>query len=216
MNHIFISKLKDSYEKKKLLIRSRLNDFKQIKKHATDEKLFEEMTFCILAAGTSAKMALRSTEAVKDVLIFGDFNQIKKSLTGYYRYPNIRAYHLIQCREYLISEFDFKIKDTINKIKDPIDRRGFLAKEEGIKGIGIKEASHFLRNTGHSGYGILDKHIIYYLYELGLIASIEVPTSENKYLEIEKILIHFSEDIGIHIDELDLLLWSEKTGEILK
>ena len=83
MNHNFISKLQDSYEKKKQIIRSRLNDFKQIKKHATDEKLFEELTFCILAAGTSARMALRSTEAVKDVLIFGDFNQIKSSLTGY-------------------------------------------------------------------------------------------------------------------------------------
>lgn len=216
MNHNFISKLQESYEKKKLLIRSRLNDFKQIKKNATNEKLFEELTFCILAAGTSARMALRSTEVVKDVLIFGDFNQIKSSLTGYYRYPNLRAYHLIQCREYLKSEFDFKIKDLINKFKNPIDRRGFLAKSEGIKGIGFKEASHFLRNTGYSGYAILDKHIIYYLYELGLIASNEVPSTENKYLEIENILINFSNDIGINMDELDLLLWSEKTGEILK
>lgn len=216
MNHNFISKLQDSYEKKKLLIRSRLNDFKQIKKHATDEKLFEEMTFCILAAGTSAKMALRSTEAVKDVLIFGDFNQIKSSLTGYYRYPNLRAYHLIQCREYLKTEFDFNIKDLINKFKNPIERRGFLAKSEGIKGIGFKEASHFLRNTGFSGYAILDKHIINYLFELDLIDSNDVPSSENRYLEIENILKKFSKDIGIDIDELDLLLWSEKTGEILK
>ena len=44
----------------------------------------------------------------------------------------------------------------------------------------------------------------------------EVPGSENKYLEIESILKEFSREIGIHIDELDLLLWSEKTGEILK
>ena len=44
----------------------------------------------------------------------------------------------------------------------------------------------------------------------------DVPVSENKYLEIEDILKGFSKDIGINIDELDLLLWSEKTGEILK
>ena len=216
MTHNFISKLQDSYDKKKQIIKSRLNDFKRVKKQATDEKLFEEMTFCILAAGTSAKMALRSTEAVKDVLTFGDFNQIKRSLTVYYRYPNLRAYHIIQCREYLKSTFGFKIKEMINKFKDPIERRGFLAKTEGIKGIGFKEASHFLRNTGYSGYAILDKHIIYYLYELKLIDSNEVPGSENRYLEIETILKKFSKDIGINIDELDLLLWSEKTGEILK
>ncbi|NIP38034.1 MAG: hypothetical protein GWO07_14560 [Candidatus Dadabacteria bacterium] len=216
MSLIYISKLQDSYDKKKPLIKSRLSDFKQIRKTATDEKLFEEMTFCILAAGTSARMALRSTEAVKYVLNFGDFNQIKRSLTGYYRYPNLRAYYLIQCREHLKSEYGFRIKETLDRWKDPIEKRRFLANSPGIKGIGFKEASHFLRNTGHSGYAILDKHIINYLYELKLIKSNEVPTAENKYLETEKILINFSKDIGIHIDELDLLLWSEKTGEILK
>ncbi|HSG30477.1 MAG TPA: DNA lyase [Thermodesulfobacteriota bacterium] len=216
MNHKLISRLQDSYEKKKPLIKSRLNDFKQIRKNASDELLFEEMTFCILAAGTSAKMALNSVEAVKDVLAFGDFNQIRASLIGHYRYPNLRANHIIQCREYLKSEYNFNIRDMIANIKDPIERRGFLATTSEIKGIGFKEASHFLRNTGHSGYAILDKHIIYYLYELNLIRSNEIPTTENKYLETEKILINFSKDIGINIDELDLLLWSEKTGEILK
>lgn len=44
----------------------------------------------------------------------------------------------------------------------------------------------------------------------------DVLASENKYLEIDNILKIISKDIGINIDELDLLLWSEKTGEILK
>ncbi len=216
MNNNLLSNLHDSYKKKKLLIRSRLKEFKEIKKNATDEMLFEELTFCILAAGTSAKMALRSVEAVKNVLFFGDYNLIKNSLIGFYRYPNLRAYHIIQCREYLKFEYNFNIKYLINKYKNPIEKRGFLAKSEGIKGIGFKEASHFLRNIGYSGYAILDKHIIKYLFELDLIDSNNVPTSESRYLEIEDILKKFSNDIGIHIDELDLLLWSEKTGEILK
>ena len=216
MNKNLLSNLHDSYKKKKLLIRSRLKEFNEIKKNATDEKLFEELTFCILAAGTSAKMALRSVEAVKNVLFFGDYNLIKNSLIGFYRYPNLRAYHIIQCREYLKIEYNFNIKYLMNKYKNPIERRALLANSEGIKGIGFKEASHFLRNTGYSGYAILDKHIIKYLFELDLIGSNNVPTSENRYLEIEDILKKFSNDIGIHIDELDLLLWSEKTGEILK
>jgi len=216
MNNNLLSNLHDSYKKKKLLIRSRLKEFKEIKKDATDERLFEELTFCILAAGTSAKMALRSVEAVKNVLLFGDYNLIKNSLIGFYRYPNLRAYHIIQCREFLKFEYNFNIKYLMNKYKNPIEKRGFFAKSEGVKGIGFKEASHFLRNTGYSGYAILDKHIIKFLFELDLIDSNNVPTSENRYLEIENILKKFSNDIGIHIDELDLLLWSEKTGEILK
>lgn len=42
----------------------------------------------------------------------------------------------------------------------------------------------------------------------------DVPVSVNKYLEIENSLKNFSKNTGINIDELDLLLSSEKTGEI--
>lgn len=216
MNNSFIYKLKESYVKKQAVIKARLSEFQYFREYGRDEELFLEMTFCILAAGTSARMAMRSTDAVRDVLVFGDYNQIKNSLTGFYRYPNLRAYHLIQCREFIKNEYGFKITEMLDEFTDPIERRGFLAKTEGIRGIGFKEASHFLRNIGYCGYGILDKHIIGYLYQLGLVESYDVPATENKYLETERTLIRFSQDIGINIDELDLLLWSEKTGEILK
>jgi thermostable 8-oxoguanine DNA glycosylase len=35
-------------------------------------------------------------------------------------------------------------------------------------------------------------------------------------LEIEQKFIDFSKEIGIGVDELDLLLWSRKNGRILK
>ena len=42
------------------------------------------------------------------------------------------------------------------------------------------------------------------------------PTTQAGYLEIEKRLEQFAKEIGIDMDHLDLLLWSRKTGEILK
>jgi N-glycosylase/DNA lyase len=91
-----------------------------------------------------------------------------------------------------------------------------LAKNKNIKGIGYKEASHFLRNIGFSGYGILDKHILNTLYEFKVINNPKPPSTRDKYLYTEEKLKGLAEILEIHMDELDLLLWSEKTGEILK
>ena len=87
---------------------------------------------------------------------------------------------------------------------------------ENFKGIGYKEASHFLRNIGFKGYGILDKHIINCLFELGVIKEAIPPKNKRDYLEIEEKMKKFSEKIRIDFDELDLVLWSFKTGKVLK
>jgi len=208
--------LKQAYTQKKRLIRARLNDFQKIIRTADDNRLFEELTFCICTAGASAKMGLKSVDAMRDILPNGSLSKLRKRLDGVHRYPNARPTYIIHTREYLKREYDFKIKDLLKSFEDPIERRDFLAKNKNIKGIGYKESSHFLRNIGFSGYAILDKHILNTLYELKIIKSPKPPTTREKYVEIEDKLKEFSNNLGIHIDELDLLLWSEKTGEILK
>jgi N-glycosylase/DNA lyase len=95
-------------------------------------------------------------------------------------------------------------------------RRDFFAKNKGIKGLGYKEASHFLRNIGYPGYAILDKHILNSLREMGIIGKGMRPATREGYRAIEQRLERFSREIGIDMDHLDLLLWSRKTGEILK
>lgn len=208
--------LKQAYAKKKSAIRSRLNEFRKIGEEADDNQLFEELSFCICTAGASAKMGLKSVEAMRDILADGSLKKLRTRLDGVHRYPNARPAYIIHTREYLKSEYDFRIKDLLKSFQDPLERRDFFAKNKNIKGIGYKESSHFLRNIGFSGYAILDKHILNTLYELKIIKSPKPPTTRDKYLEIENKLKRLANNIGIHIDELDLLLWSEKTGEILK
>ena len=208
--------LKKAYTKKRAAIKERLSDFEKIIAQADDNRLFEELAFCICTAGASAKMGIRSVDAMRDSLPNGSLNKLQSKLDGVHRFPNARPRYIIHTREYLMSEHKFKIKELILSFEDPIKRRDFFAKNKNIKGIGYKEASHFLRNIGFSGYAILDKHILNTLHELKIIKEPKPPTTRDKYLEIEGKLKDFADDIGIHIDELDLLLWSEKTGEILK
>ena len=211
-----IDRLIMDYELKRSPIRSRLREFKQIFKNGDDLKIFEELSFCIFTANATAKMGLRSIDAVGDMLMDANELEISQRLKGIHRFPNSRARYVFVTREYLKREFDFRLKDLITSLKHPPNRRDFFARCSGIKGIGYKEASHFLRNIGFGGYAILDKHILRSLYDLNVIESLEPPITRNNYLSIENKLRRFAKRIGIDMDELDLLLWSEKTGEILK
>ena len=92
----------------------------------------------------------------------------------------------------------------------------WLVREKGIKGLGYKEASHYLRNIGFSGYAILDKHVLRCLFELKIIDEPKPPNTRSRYLTVEEKLKQFAAGAGIDFDELDLVLWSIKTGEILK
>ena len=86
-----------------------------------------------------------------------------------------------------------------------------------VMGLGYKEATHFLRNIGkNNGLAILDRHILRMLKRLGVVHSIPNSINKKQYLEIEHRFKMFANDIGIVLDELDLVFWSMGTGEIRK
>jgi N-glycosylase/DNA lyase len=199
-------------------IRARLREFHQVWRTASDARLWEEMVYCIFTAGASAKMGLRSVEAVRPLLATGQPKDMTSALiaAGAHRFPNARPGYVVITRHYLQSSFSMRLRERLKSFRDPFERRDWLATEPRIKGLGYKEASHYLRNIGFKGYSILDKHIVRCLAELGVIDSPRPPTNRRRYLETESLMRQFAGDVGIDFDELDLVLWSIKTGEILK
>jgi N-glycosylase/DNA lyase len=197
-------------------IRARLAEFRSIWKDGSDSRLWEELVYCIFTAGASARMGLRSVEAVRHLLEDGSEDELAAALQSRHRYPNSRSGYIAVTREYLRADCGMRLRERLEGFHDPLERRDWLARERRIKGLGYKESSHYLRNIGFSGYGILDKHILRSLAELKVIASPVPPATRTRYLETEERLKTFALDIGIDFDELDLVLWSMKTGEILK
>jgi N-glycosylase/DNA lyase len=63
---------------------------------------------------------------------------------------------------------------------------------------------------------ILDRHILKNLIKYGVIDEVPKSLTEKKYTEIEGKMRAFSKEIGIPFSHLDLLWWSEETGEIFK
>jgi len=233
-DNLSIRNLKKEYLLKKNRINNRLEEFdkfyngsfswffedgkmelKEVNKK-DDERLFEELCFCILTANTSAKMGMRAIDKIRPFLINGNQEKMSKALEGVYRFNNLRPAYIIHTREYLQS-FGFKLKEKIESLKNDGEKlRDFFAFNKGIKGLAYKEASHFLRNIGFTGYAILDKHILNSLLEFRVIEELKTPLKISEYKEIENKMKLFSNEIGIPMDELDLLLWSRRTGKILK
>lgn len=211
-----IERIKTAYAERGGEIRARIREFEDVWKTATDERLWEEMVFCFFTGGCSAKMGLRSVEAVRPLLLTGTHEELMNALVGRHRYPRARAGYIVASREFLTEHCGLELRKKLQSFEDHLERRDWLVKEKRIKGLGYKEASHFLRNVGLKGYAILDKHILRSLAELEIISDPKPPNTRSKYLTIEDSLKKLAEESEIDFDELDLVLWSLKTGEILK
>lgn len=211
-----VRSIRETLPQKAPEIRRKLKEFENIVKSASEEVIFEELVFCIFTAGTSARMGLNALSTVRSILSSAGEDEIRARLRGVYRFPNVRSKHVIHTRDYLAREYGLKLRPLLLSFKDPVERRDFFALNKDIKGLSFKEASHFLRNIGFRGYAILDKHILQCLFELGITKSTRPPHSRSKYIEIENKFKKFSKRNGFDFDEMDLFLWSEKTGEILK
>jgi len=199
-------------------IKKKLSEFDEVWRKGTDARLWEELAFCIFTAGASARMGLNSVNAVRSLLLEGEPEEMTLALkeAGAHRFPVARPRYIVTTRAYFRAEFDMALRKRLRSFSDPFERRDWLAQEKQIKGLGYKEASHFLRNIGVKGHAILDKHVMKCLAEVGVVDSSKPPTNRKRYLEVEQQLLRFAKYIKVNCDELDLVLWSMKTGEILK
>lgn len=213
---ITIENIKRTHKERRAEIRQRLSEFAAVRESGTDLNLWEEMVFCFFTGGCSARMGLNALEAVKPILMTGGQDELASALTGVHRYPNARARYIVASRDFLRKHCGLELRKKLRDFDCSLERRDWLVREKGIKGLGYKEASHYLRNIGFKGYAILDKHVLNCLAELKIIVDPKPPNTRSRYLMVEEKLKQLTEMTQIDFDELDLVLWSMKTGVILK
>lgn len=202
------------YKKKKPEIKKRIEEFSEIY-NSTDRSIFLELCFCILTPQAKAVYCDKAVkELSKDNLILnGSKSQVRSKLNKV-RFPNNKTSYLLYARDYFCEGEEIKIKSKIDET-NVFKTRDWLVEE--VKGIGYKEASHFLRNIGlGKNLAILDRHILSKLKEYGTIEENSSITTKKGYLNIEDKFREFSEYINIPMQELDLLFWSQETGFIFK
>lgn len=207
----------DYYNKIRPAIKERISEFQRIIKRGNNEDIFSELCFCILTANANA---VKCHQAIKDlrssgVLTSANVGRIKPKIKGRARFHNKKADYIVRATKLFMKNSCLNIIGKLDTA-DIIGTRERLVRD--IKGYGYKEASHFLRNIGlGADIAILDRHILKNLKKYGVIDKIPSSLGSRKvYLSIEDKMRGFSKDIGIMMDELDLLFWSMQTGFIFK
>jgi len=204
------------YESKRQEIALRLHEFRNIWKKGTNKEIFTELVFCILTPQANGKLCWSAVENMirKGVLFTGDRGQIVKELSSA-RFIHKKSAYIVEAREKFFLDSKVSLKSIISQIGDGYKAREWLVRN--VKGIGYKEASHFLRNIGfEQNLAILDRHIVRNLQFVGVIEEIPDSLSKSRYFEIEKRMMEFSKAIQIPMSYLDLVMWYKETGEIFK
>jgi len=209
-----LAALRAQYRRRRKEIAARLAEFRRTGS-AADRKIFAELCFCILTPQSKALVCDRIIQglASSGLLFDGNACQIRPHVRHARFYRNKTGY-IVGARTLLSASGSLRIKDKLNG-KDPCAAREWLVKN--IRGIGYKEASHFLRNIGMGeDLAILDIHILRNLERLGVIKQVPRSLTRKKYLDIEGKLREFARKTGIPTGHLDLLFWSMGTGVIFK
>lgn len=205
--------LLELYAPVKETIESRLEEFRQIWKTASDEELFCELVFCLLTPQSKAKNAFWAVERLtkKCIISNGEPDQIQVELSGV-RFSNRKAEYICKAQRMFSWQ---SLRSILAGFDNPISAREWLVRN--VLGLGYKEASHFLRNIGiGEDLAILDRHILKNLAIMGVIDKQPASLSRKTYLDIEKKMLGFSRQVGIPMGQLDLLLWYKEAGEVFK
>jgi len=173
------------------------------------KEIFYDLCFCICAPQTTFVSNRKVIEELKkrdfykhDVI---NLPQICKPV----RFYNNKAKHLLAAK----NNFD-TIMYHVNLYLKHRDKPGhagamreYLVDE--VKGLGMKAASHFLRNLGETNLAIIDTHILKFLacneYELKEIRK--MATSKRGYRCLEFDFKVIAQEYRLSVAELDALVW---------
>jgi N-glycosylase/DNA lyase len=192
----------------KTVIDERMKDFNYFR-DASSEEVFLEMCFCFMTANFQAEKSWKIQKELGSKMwtLEEEALQLELKRLGHRFWPQ-RGTRICEARG-----FKDSILDELAKFDNEIEMREWIVKN--FKGLGMKEASHFLRNVGYNNVAIIDKHIINILVSEEIIERPKTVTP-TKYVEIEKALREIAQKTKLSLGELDLYLWSEATGKVLK
>ena len=191
-------------------VEERLREFELISK-SDRQAWLREMAFCLLSANFSAikayKMALELERS--GLLIKGNKQEIISYLTSMgHRFYNTRANFIVEARKELN-----KVYTVIPKLND-FEAREWLRNR--IKGFGMKESSHFLRNVGRKNLAIIDRHILRVMKRYGIISEVPKTLTKRRYVSLEEKLREVARLCDTNLAELDLYLWYSEKGIVFR
>jgi len=204
----FLDEIRGAMKEVYSRVKERGGEFEKMGKN--EDSLFKELCFCILTANFKAEGGMRIQEAIGDGFLELNEDRLAERLRKLgYRFPRIRASYIVEAQR-----LHGALGETLAGFENAEEAREWLV--ENVKGLGYKEASHFLRNVGFKNVAIVDRHILNFLEDKKLIKEVPKSLNRTRYIKLEKLLSAIASKLDLTLGELDLYIWYMKTGKVLK
>jgi N-glycosylase/DNA lyase len=199
----------------------------------SETQLWEELCLCILSSNVPYELALSAFQHLNNITLLNPqrivesptattkieselskriyLPQRKDGSMRRYRFPHVRAKNIVDAAKSLYCG-NRNLSEILWSSHSETKARKVLV--ENVPGIGLKQASHFLRNIGYSSQlAIIDSHVISFLREVGVIGKKRIKTVTPKvYTELEALVIDLSNDLGLNLSVFDMAIWRYMRG----
>ncbi|MDD5650017.1 MAG: hypothetical protein PHF86_06340 [Candidatus Nanoarchaeia archaeon] len=174
----------------------------RFKKPKTKLDVFYNLCFCVLVPQTKFKTVLSVINMLKDEKFYARpiHREALLKIISTIRFKNRKVDYLLAAK-YKFEEFYKKLSPLLESERDTRAIRSFVVGE--IKGIGLKAASHFLRNLGIEDLAIVDTHILQHLCVTG---------KKFDYFSIEDEVRARAISQGVSVAVYDALVWGQRSG----
>lgn len=191
-----------------------------------DSVLWGELCLCILSSNVQFETAVSALRRLLDrqLLTRTDSRRLARSKIAAelarpvylpprkngslrkYRFPNVRASNLASAWDVMYREGN-GVKAFLMESSSVDETRLQLAKM--VPGIGLKEASHFMRNVKFAdSVAIIDTHIVRFLREYaGLELSFQKGFTSRDYFALEDLMRKISGQFNLSLAALDMAIW---------
>lgn len=121
-----------------------------------------------------------------------------------HRFPNKRALHLKCSMEKLWEVCELRSQSR-DRFHCDLKFRDYLV--TNFSGLGLKQASMFLRDTGYTqNLAIIDTHVIWYFENV--VGKKLNARSRSAYLQSEHDVMSHCNEIGVPVGIVDMLIWN--------
>lgn len=188
-----------------------------------ERRLWHELSCCLLSSQVPYPLAVAAANAIdqSNLLIDGQFVLSSLSLDLHqlllkplivggrqrlYRFPKSKAHQLAAVRVAIALATE-TLENFLSHYHHVEESRLWLVKN--APGIGPKQASMFLRNSGISyELAVLDRHVLSYMSALGLSqTNIALASGLTSYRQKEGILKCYASRLGVKVGILDWAIW---------
>jgi len=187
---------------------------------ASETVLWKELSCCILSSQVKYSLAVAAAERLEqESLLSGPSKVCEIRLENAlrlpvmvedrlqrYRFPQVKARQLSATHRVVHTKAR-GLSALLESFSDPEESRSWFVTHAA--GVGPKQASMFLRNTGMSyDLAVLDRHVVDYMDEIGLSSKKTAELSSlSAYTRREHILRSYAAGLGMAVGLLDWAIW---------